>query len=37
MLVALVAVQRAVAAYRFWHPTVSCHGIVEGARAAGEG
>ncbi|MFT3685314.1 MAG: DUF1254 domain-containing protein [Phycisphaerales bacterium] len=27
--------QRAVTAYRFWYPTVSCHGMVEGGRAAG--
>lgn len=27
--------QRAVTAYRFWYPTVSCHGIVEGGRNAG--
>jgi hypothetical protein len=27
--------QRAVTAYRFWYPTVFCHGMVEGGRAAG--
>jgi hypothetical protein len=27
--------QRAVTAYRFWYPTVSCEGILNGPRAAG--
>jgi hypothetical protein len=27
--------QRAVTAYRFWYPTVSCEGIIAGGRAAG--
>jgi hypothetical protein len=27
--------QRAVTAYRFWYPTISCEGIFEGGRQAG--
>src|SRR5262249_34834397 len=29
------ALQRAVAAYRFWYPAVSCEGIFNGGRAVG--
>ncbi|MGC4001952.1 MAG: DUF1254 domain-containing protein [Pirellulales bacterium] len=27
--------QRAITAYRFWYPTVSCEGMIEGGRAVG--